>query len=95
MMTLPEYVWFPVGEEDPENLQFIPLAKASLEELRRAVQYAQAEYNKAAVTLEEERARWVVLNATLKTLEPIMANKPIMTVAEAVALAGGSVSEGR
>ncbi|MGC8884504.1 MAG: hypothetical protein ACP5UT_16870 [Bryobacteraceae bacterium] len=94
MTTLPTYICFPVDVDDPENLQFVPLAKAGLGELKRAVQYAEADFNKAAVEMEEAKCRWQVLQATLNMLAPVMEGNPEMTVAEAVVLAGGSVSEG-
>ncbi|MGC8761519.1 MAG: hypothetical protein ACP5VC_16290 [Bryobacteraceae bacterium] len=94
MTTLPTYICFPVDVDDPENLQFVPLAKAGLGELKRAVQYAEADFNKAAVEMEEAKVRWQVLQATLNMLAPVMEGNPEMTVAEAVVLAGGSVSEG-
>jgi hypothetical protein len=93
MTTLPTYICFPADVDDPENLQFLPLAKASLAELKRAAKYAEADYNRAAVEMEEAKVRWQVLQATLNMLAPVMEGKPAMTVAEAVVLAGGSVSE--
>ena len=59
-----------------------------------AAKYAEADFNKATVEMEEAKYRWQVLQATLNLLAPIMEGKPEMTVAEAVGLAGGSVSEG-
>jgi hypothetical protein len=93
MTTLPSYICFPVDMEDPENLQFVPLARAGMDELKRAAKYAEADFNRTVVEMEEARYRWQVLQATLNMLAPIMEGKPEMTVAEAVVLAGGSMSE--
>jgi hypothetical protein len=92
MTTLPTYICFPVDVDDPENLQFVPLAKAGLGELKRAARYAEADFNKAAVELEEAKYRWQVLQATLNMLAPVMEGMPEMRVAEAVVLAGGTFS---
>ena len=70
MITLPTHIYFPVDVDDPENLQFVPLATAGLGELKRAAKYAEADYNKTAVEMEEARLRWQVLQATLNMLMP-------------------------
>lgn len=93
MTTLPTYICFPVDVDDPENLRFVSLATAGLDELKRAAKYAEADFHRTAVEMEEARLRWQVLQATLNMLAPLMEGKPEMTVAEAVVLAGGSVSE--
>jgi hypothetical protein len=93
MTTLPTYICFPVDVDDPQNLQFVPLAKAGLGELKRAARYAEADFNRTVVEMEEARLRWQVLQATLNMLAPFMEGKPEMTVGEAVVLAGGSVTE--
>ena len=95
MTTPPTHIWFPLDVDDPENLQFVPLARASLGELRRAAKYAEADFSKAAAEMEEAKYRWQVLQATLNLLAPIMEGKPEMTVAEAVAVPGGCVCEER
>jgi hypothetical protein len=80
-----------VDVDDPENLQFVPLAKAGLGELKRAVKHAGADFSKTAVEMEEAKVRWQVLRATLNMLAPVMEGRPEMRVAEAVVRAGGSI----
>ena len=92
MTTLPDYIYFRLDPEDPDSLKFVPIATASLEKLRKAAQSAEADFNKAAVELAEAKYHYQVLQATLNMLAPIMEGNPEMTVAEAVLLAGGSVT---
>ena len=62
-----------------------------MNELKEATKHAEADFNRAAVDMEEAKYRWQLLQATLNMLTPIMERKPEMTVAEAVPLAGGTV----
>ena len=94
LTTLPTHIYFPADVDDPEILQFVSTPMASLMELNSAAQSAEADFNKAAVEMEEAKVRWQVLQATLNMLTPIMAGKPEMSVAEAVLLVDGRVIPG-